>query len=265
MLSEGLCRAPRTSGLHALQRRGERGARELTTHRLMLAPGGSGTYVVPDEETVVVLLTGSGRFDAGGRSWNVQRMSVFTDRATALLVPPGVGLTVRADSPLEAVLVSTPAPGGGVPILCAPADVAVVERGTDLYKREVRNLFTTDPHAKRLMVGETVNALGHWSSYPPHKHDGQDSELRLEEMYYYRINPAEGFGLHISYTASGEAAAHQIRDGDLVLIPSGYHSVSAPPRYELYYLWAVAGDERRLAVYEDPAHRWVHGVSAGSG
>jgi 5-deoxy-glucuronate isomerase len=192
----------------------------------------------------------------------VQRGSVFTDRATALLVPPGVDLTVRAETPLDAVLVSTPAPAGGAPVLCSPDDVVVVERGTDLYKREVRTLFTTDSHARRLMVGETVNEKGHWSSYPPHKHDGQDGELRLEEMYYYRVNPPEGFGVHISYTASGEAATYQVRDGDLVLIPYGYHSVSAPPRYDLYYLWAIAGDERKLAVYEDPAHRWVHSVGS---
>ena len=204
-----------------------------------------------------MLLEGRGTIEAGGHSWDVQRSNVFTDRATALLLPAGVELTVRADAPLEAVLVSTPAPAGGAPILCAPRDVVVVERGADLYRREVRNLFTTDPHARRLMVGETVNATGHWSSYPPHKHDGQDGELRLEEMYYYRVNPPDGFGVHLSYTAS-EAATHQVRDGDLVLIPYGYHSVSAPPRYDLYYLWAIAGDERKLAVYEDPAHRWVH-------
>jgi 5-deoxy-glucuronate isomerase len=149
-------------------------------------------------------------------------------------------------------------------VLCSPDDVAVVGRGTDLYTREVRNIFTTDPHARRLMVGETVNAKGHWSSYPPHKHDGKDNELRLEEMYYYRVNPADGFGLHISYTASGEAATHQVRDGDAVLIPYGYHSVSAPPRYDLYYLWAIAGDERKLAVYEDPAHRWVHSETSSA-
>jgi len=213
------------------------------------------------EETVIVLLEGRGRFEAGGESWSVQRGNVFADRATALLLPPAVALEVHAETRLEALLISTPAPAGGVPVLCAPADVAVVERGTDLYKREVRNLFTTDPHARRLMVGETVNATGHWSSYPPHKHDGKDNEPRLEEVYYYRVNPPEGFGLHISYTASGEAATHQVRDGDLVLIPYGYHSVSAPPRYELYYLWAIAGDERKLAVYEDPAHCWVHDVS----
>ena len=84
--------------------------------------------------------------------------------------------------------------------------------------------------------------------------------VKRGRIYYYRVNPPDGFGLHISYTASGEAATHQVRDGDLVLIPYGYHSVSAPPRYDLYYLWAIAGDERKLAVYEDPAHRWVHAV-----
>lgn len=261
MLSEGLFRSPRAEGLHTLQRRGEHGARELTTHRLTLSPGHSVNFAMQNEETVVVLLEGRGSLEAGGQSWRVQRGNVFAGRATALLLPPGVELRAQAESPLEAVLVSTPAPAGGAPVLCAPADVAVVERGTDLYKREVRNLFTADPHAKRLMVGETVNAVGHWSSYPPHKHDGKDSELRLEEMYYYRVNPPAGFGLHISYTASGEAATHQVRDGDLVLIPYGYHSVSAPPRYQLYYLWAIAGDERKLAVYEDPDHRWVHGVT----
>ena len=262
LLETTLVRVQRSEGLHTLQRRGERGARELTTHRLTLSPGRSDRFAVADEETVIVLLEGRGVFAAGGQSWNVHRTNVFDGRATALLLPPGTELTVSAETPLEALLISTPAPPGGQPVLCAPDDVVVVERGTDLYRREVRSLFTTDPHGRRLMVGETVNATGHWSSYPPHKHDGQDNELRLEEMYYYRVNPPEGFGLHISYTASGEAATHQVRDGDLVLIPYGYHSVSAPPRYDLYYLWAIAGDERKLAVYEDPAHRWVHGVGS---
>lgn len=262
MLSETLFRSPRIEGVQTLQRRGEHDARDLTTHRLTLAAGRTGTFAIADEETVVVLLEGRGRFEAGGKSWTVQRGSVFADRATALLLPPGVQLTVHADSPLEAVLISTPAPAGGEPVVCAPQDVTIVERGSDLYKREVRNLFVADTHARRLMVGETVNLAGHWSSYPPHKHDGTDNELRLEEAYYYRVNPPEGFGLHISYTSSGEAATHQVRDGDLVLIPYGYHSVSAPPRYEVYYLWAIAGDERKLAVYEDPAHRWVHGVTS---
>ena len=190
MLKDTLFRVRRADGLQTLQRRGEHGARELTTHRMTLPAGGSGKFVSADEETVVVLIDGRGQFEAGDHSWSVQRGNVFSDRPTALLLPPAVKLTVSAESPLEAVLISTPAPAGGEPVLCSPNDVAVVERGTDLYQREVRNLFTTDPHARRLMVGETVNAKGHWSSYPPHKHDGKDSEPRLEEMYYYPCEPA---------------------------------------------------------------------------
>jgi 5-deoxy-glucuronate isomerase len=156
--------------------------------------------------------------------------------------------------------VSTPAEADGDPVLCGPSDVNVMQRGRDLYTREVREIFVRDSHVRRLMVGETVNARGQWSSYPPHKHDGRDGELRLEEAYYFRVDPPQGFAIQMLYTADGESAVHDIRDGDLVLLPYGYHPVSAPPGYRVYYLWAIAGDERRLAVYEDPAHAWVHGM-----
>jgi len=261
MLSETHFRIPRSEGLQIIQQRGEHGARELTTRRLTSPAGRSTTFVSPDEETVVVLLQGRGRFTAGGHAWDVSRSGVFTDRATSLLLPPGVELTINADTELEALLTSAPAPSGGDPILLGPSDVVVMNRGRDLYRREVHNLFVGDPHARRLSVGETYNDTGNWSSYPPHKHDGRDGELRLEEMYYYRVDPPNGFGLHVQYTADGEAVTHQVRDGDLVLIPYGYHSVAAPPGYRVYYLWAIAGDERKLAVFEDPAYQWLHGQS----
>jgi len=258
MLTETHVHVPRAEGLQLLQRRGERGARELTTRRLTCGAGGSAGFVEPQEETIVVLLHGRGTFATGAQSWNVARADVFSEPATALLVPPGHQLRVEAETPLEAVFISTPAPAGGEPILLRPSDVAVADRGRDLYRRQVHNVFVGDPHARRLIVGETFNAAGNWSSYPPHKHDGRDGELRLEEMYYYRVDPASGFGLHVAYTGDGESVTHRVEDGDLVLIPYGYHSVSAPPGHRVYYLWAIAGDERRLAVFEDPAFRWVH-------
>ena len=260
MLSETHFRVPRSEGLHIIQRRGEHGARELSTRRLTLSSGRSVTFVEADEETVVVLLQGRGRFVAAGRSWDVARTNVFSEPATSLLVPPGVELIVHAETDLEALLTSTPAPAGGEPALRGPSDVTVHHRGRDLYQREVHDLFVGDPHGRRLMVGETFNVPGNWSSYPPHKHDGRDGELRLEEMYYYRVDPPDGFGVHVQYTADGEAVTHQVRDGDLVLIPYGYHSVAAPPGYRVYYLWAIAGEERRLAVFEDPSCRWLHGT-----
>ena len=135
---------------------------------------------------------------------------MFTERATALYLPAGVELKVAADTVLEAVLISTPAPAGGTPILVGPNDIKVNARGRANYAREVHDIFVSDPHVKRLMVGETYNPPGNWSSYPPHKHDGRDGEPTLEEMYYFTIDPPQGFGQQILYTNDGESAAHSV-------------------------------------------------------
>ena len=258
MLANTLFRVPRTDGLHVLQRRGENGARELTSRRLRLAPGVTERFSFPDEETIVVLQQGKGTFAAGAHTWPVSRSSVFTERATALLVPSGVETTITAETPLEAVLVSTPAQAGGEPVLFGPDAVQVNQRGRANYSREVHDICVRDPHVRRLMVGETFNPPGNWSSYPPHKHDGRDGEPILEEVYHFRLDPPQGFGHQMLYTADGESVTHAVRDGDAVLLPYGYHPVAAPPGYKLYYLWAMAGAERRLALHEDPAHRWIH-------
>ena len=190
--------------------------------------------------------------------WAVSRSGVFTERATAVYLPPGCALAVRADTALEAILVSAPAPDGGEPSIMRPGEVQPLERGRGLYRRSVHNVFVTDPHVRRLMVGETFNPPGHWSSFPPHKHDGRDGEPVLEEVYHFRVDPPQGFGIQMLYTADGESVTHAVRDGDAVLLPYGYHPVSAPPGYRVCYLWAMAGAERRLALHEDPAHQWIH-------
>jgi len=257
-LADTLFRTPRRPGLHALLKRGEHGARELTSYRLRLEPGISHTFVTPDEETICVLQDGRGTAEIDGQTWSISRAGVFDERATAVFVPPGRRLVVRAEAPLEAILISTPAAGGGAPAIVTPRDVQPVERGRSLYTREVHNIFVTDSHVQRLMVGETFNPAGHWSSYPPHKHDGRDGEPVLEEVYHFRIDPPHGFGHQMLYTADGETVTHAVRDGDAVLLPYGYHPVSAAPGYRVYYLWAIAGAERRLGLYEDPAHRWIN-------
>ena len=258
MLNETLYRIRRIEGLQQLQKRGEGGARELTSSRLRLAAGASHKYQIAGEETVLVLQEGKGTFVTPDGTWTLSRKNVFDERASAVYVPPGVTLTVTAETPIEAILVSTPAPVGGHAAATLPDKVEVNARGKGNYSREVHNVFVTDAHAKRLMVGETFNPPGNWSSYPPHKHDGKDGEPVLEEVYYYRISPPQGFGQQLMYTSDGECTTHTVRDGDAVLLPYGYHPVSAPPGYKLYYLWGMAGVERRLALHEDPAHTWIH-------
>ena len=260
MLNDTLYRIRRIEGLQQLQRRGEGGARELTSSRLRLAPGATYRYQIAAEETVLVLQEGKGTFTTPDGTWTLSRKNVFEERASAVYVPPGTTLTVTAETALEAILVSTPAPAGGHAHATGPDGIEVNERGKGNYSRQVHNVFVTDPHAKRIMVGETINPPGNWSSYPPHKHDGKDGEPVLEEVYYYRISPPQGFGQQLMYTNEGESTTHTVRDGDAVLLPYGYHPVSAPPGYKVYYLWAMAGGERKLALHEDPAHTWIHGA-----
>src|SRR5690606_15399284 len=127
------------------------------------------------------------------------------------------------------------------------------------YGREVHDILVRDAHGKRLLVGETFNPPGHWSSFPPHKHDGEDGEPYLEEVYYYRTEPAQGFGFQGLYSGDGSLdVAHLVRDGDAVLISRGFHPVAAAPGYTLYYFWVLAGERRALALYEDPNHAWLH-------
>jgi 5-deoxy-glucuronate isomerase len=258
MLSNTLYRVPRHTGLQPLQKRGEGGATEMTSWRLYLEAGGREQYFNAAEETILVVQQGSGTLSAGGLNSRVNRSSVFTDRATALYLPAGIELTMTAEYALEAVLVSTPAERSGEPAVVTPSEVVVNKRGKGTYTREVHDIFVKDPHARRLMVGETFNPPGHWSSFPPHKHDGRNGEPKLEEVYHFRIDPPQGFGYQTIYTNDGESVTHQVRDRDTVLLPYGYHPVAAAPGYRLYYLWAMAGEQRQLALYEDPAHRWIH-------
>jgi 5-deoxy-glucuronate isomerase len=109
-------------------------------------------------------------------------------------------------------------------------------------------------------VVEVYTPGGNWSSYPPHKHDVQNppTEVDLDEIYYYRMNKTGAFALQHLY--AGEDALEQtlkVKDGDAVLVRSGYHPVVAGPGYDVYYLNFLAGSSRSIAVTEDPQHVWI--------
>jgi len=271
-LTDTHIRPDRAAGLHLIQPRGAHGAEAIASWRLRLEPGASATFRRDTEETIVILQNGRATWAADGQTWTVSRQNVFRERATALYLPPGVELTCTglpeipnpeiSKSPnsgiTECILISTAAPAGGRAVLLRGDEIEVHQRGRGNYAREVHDLFVRDSHVRRLMVGETFNPPGHWSSFPPHKHDGLNGEPRLEEVYHYRPDPPQGFGHQMLYAAGGESVTHVVRDGDVVVLPYGYHPVSSPPGYHLYYLWAMVGDERKLALYEDPDHRWIH-------
>ena len=111
-----------------------------------------------------------------------------------------------------------------------------------------------------MLVVEVITPGGHWSSYPPHKHDRDalPDESYLEETYYHRLKPAQGFGFQRVYTDDGSLdEALTVKDGDVVLVPRGYHPVAAPHGYDLYYLNVMAGPKRIWRFYNDPQHEWL--------
>src|SRR3546814_9131368 len=101
---------------------------------------------------------------------------------------------------------------------------------------------------------------GHWSSYPPHKHDTATpgAETALEETYYHRLQPRQGFAIQRVYTDDRSLdETISVEDGDVVMVPRGYHPVGAPHGYDLYYLNVMAGPQRRWVFRNDPEHEWI--------
>jgi 5-deoxy-glucuronate isomerase len=156
-----------------------------------------------------------------------------------------------------------------------PAAAVPVElRGAGQASRQVNNFLAPEAFpADRLVAVEVLTPGGNWSSWPPHKHDQHrpPEEAQLEEIYYFEIARSEGgspgMGFHHLYTADGEInLTETVADGDVVLIPRGYHGPSvAAPGYHMYYLNVLAGPapERTMAFCDDPAHGWVRASWAG--
>jgi 5-deoxy-glucuronate isomerase len=211
-------------------------------------------------EGVLVKLAGpAGEVRVDGAAFALPaRASVFDDPPSAVYAPPGS--TLEAAGPLLAglFLAGADADGAPAPYAVQPDEVSTVARGAGNFARAVRDIVPATRPGRRLLVGETLNPPGNWSSSPPHKHDrdAPPDEARLEEIYLFRIDPPQGFGLQLSYGDAGERA-FRVGDLDVAAIPAGYHPVVAAPGYRLYYLWGLAGTGRELRWFADPEHAWV--------
>jgi len=215
------------------------------------------------DEVVAVVLEGAVSARAGdadlGRT--ARRSGPFGEPGQAVYAPPRAPLRLVAGDEGAVVAVASAPPGDGEP---GPARIIGPERqreatvGTGNWKRTVRTILGPEDPAARLLVGETLNPPGNWSSYPPHKHDENvpPEEVRLEEVYLFRVAPDGGFGVQLRYEP-GTESTFIVRDGDVAVIRSGYHPVVAAPGYDLYYLWVLAGDGRQMAPRLDPQHAWV--------
>ena len=195
---------------------------------------------------------------AGGRA------DVFSGPPVMVYLPPQTSYEITAAASLDVGIFSAPSAAQTAPALLEGGNVVKNIAGRDNWQRTVYSALRQDVPAQRLLAGETLNPSGNWSSYPPHKHDRKNppNEAVLEEIYFFRVKPSQGYGLMWTYTApddpDGFSTVFVIEDGDTVLLPKGYHPVVAAPGYELHYTWVLAGEERRYGAWaDDPRHAWV--------
>jgi 5-deoxy-glucuronate isomerase len=208
------------------------------------------------DEHCIVVLSGTVSVndwgDLGGRT------DPWSGLPDAVYLPPGMHYTIAGDG--EVGIGTAPASEGAPARVLPGSAIAVETRGSGNHERTIRPILMGDEAADSLLVCEVLTPAGHWSSYPPHKHDRDalPEESYLEETYYHRIDPPTGFALQRVYTGDGNLdETLAVRDRDVVLVPRGYHTVSAPPGYAVYYLNVMAGPVREWAIANDPDHEWM--------
>jgi 5-deoxy-glucuronate isomerase len=228
---------------------------------LQLADGTIARRETGEQEVCIVVIDGVVNVNSSHGDWRGLggRLDPWSGRPDAAYLPPGARFEI--DGSAEVGLCWAPAANGGAPARVLPGyELQPESRGYGAQERTIHPILMAGREADSLLVCEVLTPGGHWSSYPPHKHDRDDPprETFLEETYYHRISPARGFGLQRVYSddrSLDESLA--FGDRDCVLVPRGYHTVSAPPGYDLYYLNVMAGPTRQWTFANDPAHEWT--------
>ena len=227
-----------------------------------LAAGAVQTIQTGERECCLVVQGGkirvsTSKFDSGEIG---ERTDVFSGLPWSVYLPPRTDAAVRGATASEIALCYAPASGRLQPRVVGPDAVETLTRGQGSNTRHVRNILSEKSEAESLLVVEVITPAGNWSSYPPHKHDRDNfpEETLLEETYYHRFKPSQGYAVQRVYTddrSLDETMA--VYDRDVVLVPGGYHPVGAAYGYDLYYLNVMAGPKRMWRFYNEPAHAWL--------
>lgn len=232
---------------------------------LDLPAGGSATFATGEDETIVLPLSGSCTVSVDGETFELAgRRGVFTRVTDFAYAPRDAEVTVSSAAGGRFALPAARA-SRRLPARYGAAEGVQVElRGAGQSSRQVNNFCTPAAFdADKLIAVEVLTPESNWSSYPPHKHDeAREGEARLEEIYYFEVADG-GPGFQRVYTSGPGReidVCTEVRSGDTVLIPHGWHGPSmATPGYHLYYLNVMAGPdpERAWLICDDPAHGWV--------
>lgn len=243
-------------------RRANFGFEFLTFENRRLAAGEKYESGTEGSELAIVMLGGVCSVESTRGNWNSigGRKTVFDGMPFTLYLPLRTDFTITSASGCDMAFCFSRAEEEHRPQLIPPSEVGVELRGGGNATRQINNMIPPEFPAHRLIVVEVYTPAGNWSSFPPHKHDVHrpPGEVDLEEIYYYRIQRPEGFALQRVYTSDRSIdETLTVRDGEMVLVPEGYHPVAAAHGYNIYYLNALAGSARSLAASDDPDLAWV--------
>lgn len=249
-------------GLSEIVKPGDAGLQRIGFGLLHLATGEVHHAAVEAKETALVLLSGTGTIRGKNFAYEEisRRNGVFSGKAASVFLPAGNDYTVEAKSDLEIAVCQAPSHREGKPRLILPEEVKEVTLGRDNWKRTAYMIVDDRIPAHYLFIGEAIVPPGNWASFPPHRHDKDDlpEEVDMEEIYFFRFDRPRGFGIQKIYTDDRSIdETITVEQNDTVLIPEGYHPVVSAPGYSMYYLWIMAGVNRKFLSRQDANHRWV--------
>jgi len=217
------------------------------------------------DEAIIVFLEGYGAASTDSEELGKlgTRQSVFEKKPpSGFYVPFNSSWEVKAETELTLAVCTAPGSSGFKPKRIEPESIKLLERGKGANKRFIYNIAMEDnPIASSLLVTEVFTPQGNWSSYPPHRHDEDDypNITYLEETYYHRLNPNNGFGFQRVFSEDKSIdETISFSDGDVVLVPKGHHPCAAPYGYELYYLNVMAGPIRKWRFKNHPDFDWLY-------
>ena len=229
-----------------------------------LKAGDTAAEVTGDKEVILVMVEGKAQITGAGRDWGVigDRMNVFEKSPPhCLYLPNGSDWSVTAQTDCVLAVCSAPGICGHEARRIGPDGITLTERGKGTNTRYINNIaMENEDFCDSLLVTEVFTPAGHWSSYPSHRHDEDDFPriTYLEETYYHRLNPTEGFGIQRVYTDDGQLdETMAVSDGDVVLVPRGHHPCGAPYGFEMYYLNVMAGPLRKWRFVPAPEVDWI--------
>lgn len=229
-----------------------------------LRPGETAAEATGMTEVILVMVEGKAAIHAAGQDWGTlgERMDVFEKTAPhSLYVPPGQDWRVEAVTDCVIAVCAAPGKGSHPARRLGTEGNTLIPRGTGCNARFINNIaMEAEDVCDSLLVTEVYTPAGNWSSYPSHRHDEDDFPriTYLEETYYHRLNPAQGFAFQRVYTDDGSLdETMAVKDGDVTLVPRGHHPCGAPHGFELYYLNVMAGPRRNWRFVAAPEVEWL--------